>query len=385
MKAGAQDYINKGNLARLIPAIERELIEAQGRIKRKLAEEALQKSEEKYRRIVETSNEGIWMFDSERRTTFVNARLLDMLGYTSDEMLGRKMDEFIIPEELDSHLKEMEKRRKGEKSHYERRFLRKDNDLIYCSVSATPLFDERGQFIGSFGMFADITAQKQAQEYLNILKVSIDTASDAAFWTDQDGKFIYINESACKSLGYDRDELMKMRIYDMNPRAYPGRWREVFEEFRKHKRKKIESIHRRKDGTEFPVEVVSSYVTLNGHEYLCGFARDISERRQAEDEIRRLNAGLEKKVLERTKELENKNIENIDSQKALMSIVEDVNLVSSRLEIANKHLLALDNMKSMFIATTSHELRTPLNSIIGFSSILLEGGQVNLHLRKKKK
>lgn len=97
---------------------------------------------------------------------------------------------------------------------------------------------------------------------------------------------------------------------------------------------------------------------------LRGTAQDITDRKRAEEEIRKLNEGLEQRIIERTAEL-------YDSQRALVNIVEDLNLKTEELKKANIRLQEMDRMKSMFIASMSHELRTPLNSIIGFSSILL--------------
>ncbi|MDO9067446.1 MAG: histidine kinase dimerization/phospho-acceptor domain-containing protein, partial [Deltaproteobacteria bacterium] len=94
-----------------------------------------------------------------------------------------------------------------------------------------------------------------------------------------------------------------------------------------------------------------------------GTVQDITERKRAENAVHELNAGLEKRVGERTRELHK-------SQQALMNIVEDLNLKTEELEQANSRLQELERLKSMFIASMSHELRTPLNSIIGFSSIL---------------
>jgi signal transduction histidine kinase len=105
---------------------------------------------------------------------------------------------------------------------------------------------------------------------------------------------------------------------------------------------------------------------------VASLVQDITERKRAEDEIRELNAGLEKRVSERTLELQ-------ESQQALMNIVEDLNLKTGELEQVNAKLKELDRLKSMFIASMSHELRTPLNSIIGFSSVILNEwiGRVN--------
>ncbi len=104
---------------------------------------------------------------------------------------------------------------------------------------------------------------------------------------------------------------------------------------------------------------------------VASLVQDVTDRKQAEEEIGKLNERLEKRVAERTSELQKKSDELRDSQMALTNIVEDLNDKTAELEQANAKLQELDRLKSLFIASMSHELRTPLNSIIGFSSIML--------------
>jgi signal transduction histidine kinase len=112
---------------------------------------------------------------------------------------------------------------------------------------------------------------------------------------------------------------------------------------------------------------------------LRGTAQNITERKNAEQVIRKAREELEERFRERSLELEKKNAEVEENQMALMNIVEDLNSKTVELEQANAKLHELDKLKSMFIASMSHELRTPLNSIIGFSSIMLNewAGPVN--------
>lgn len=116
-----------------------------------------------------------------------------------------------------------------------------------------------------------------------------------------------------------------------------------------------------------------------------GTVQDVTERKQAEAEIRRLNEKLELRVGIRTRDLEAKTQEVEATQRALMNIVEDLNYKSTELEEANLKLQDLDRLKSMFIAAMSHELRTPLNSIIGFSSIVQEEWLGPLNKEQKEK
>ncbi len=123
----------------------------------------LQKSEEAYRRIIETANEGVWVIDKDRKTTFVNPHMLTILGYGETEVLGHTFDEFVVPAELLAHEQQMQERNKGNSSSYERRIHGKNGQEIWCYISAAPLFDANKQFAGSFAMITDITDRKKAE------------------------------------------------------------------------------------------------------------------------------------------------------------------------------------------------------------------------------
>ena len=131
---------------------------------RKRTEEALRASEEKYRRIVDTANEGIWVLGPEAMTTFVNAKMAEMIGYCPEELLGRPLTDFMFAEDVADQLRQIEIRRQGISTSYELKFRRKDGKTIWTLVSATPVFDDAHHFNGSFAMFADITELKRAEK-----------------------------------------------------------------------------------------------------------------------------------------------------------------------------------------------------------------------------
>jgi PAS domain S-box-containing protein len=126
----------------------------------------LGESEERYRRIVETANEGIWAMDEAFKTTFVNGQMALMLGYQVEEMLGRTVGSFMCEDELTDHQSKMQDRIQGLDGVYERRFRRKDGGECWCIVSAKALHDSQGRFAGSFAMFTDITERKRAEQEL---------------------------------------------------------------------------------------------------------------------------------------------------------------------------------------------------------------------------
>jgi len=161
---------------------------------------------------------------------------------------------------------------------------RRDGTTFPVEVSS------RGAFIDGTRTFVsvvrDITIRKRHQEEFDMLKHSIDVHYDGAYWMDTDNRFVYVNEAAYKILGYERDELIGKTVYNVNPGVTPERMKEVWEILRKGGSFLGEAVHRRKDGTTFPVEVVTTYVQFGGHEFTCGFARDITEKKKLEEQLR---------------------------------------------------------------------------------------------------
>jgi PAS domain S-box-containing protein len=128
------------------------------------AETALRESEEKYRRIVETAYEGVWVFDADNKTTFVNRRMADMLGYAPEELLGKALDDFLPEEQMESAI--YQKQRQGHSDVFERRIKRRDGGMRWVRISASPLYDASDEYIGALGMFTDISARKAIEEEL---------------------------------------------------------------------------------------------------------------------------------------------------------------------------------------------------------------------------
>ncbi len=133
---------------------------------RKLAQKELQHSEEKFRRLIETANEGIWAVDEHHRTSFVNQKMADMLGYSKEEMIGVSVENFLFEEDLIDHQERIRARRSGENDFYERRLRGKDGQVVWTIVSATAVLTDEGQFLGAFGMFSDVTLTKKTMEAL---------------------------------------------------------------------------------------------------------------------------------------------------------------------------------------------------------------------------
>jgi PAS domain S-box-containing protein len=133
---------------------------------RKIAEETLRESEERYRHLVETMNEGLAMADQDYVFTFVNERLCEMLGYSREEMLGRHIVEFVHEDYKDFMQDQMGRRQRGEARSYEIDWRAKDGQRVYTLRSPKGFYDANGQLTGSLGVLTDITDRKRAEEAL---------------------------------------------------------------------------------------------------------------------------------------------------------------------------------------------------------------------------
>jgi two-component system, NtrC family, sensor kinase len=133
---------------------------------RKNTEEALRESESHYRSIVETASEGVWMFDADSKTTFANSRIAEMLGSTVEEMMTRSLFDFLDEESQEIAKNYIERRRQGIQERHDFKFIRRDGSHLWAIVSATPMFNLKGEFEGVLRMITDISDRKKFEEAL---------------------------------------------------------------------------------------------------------------------------------------------------------------------------------------------------------------------------
>jgi len=165
LQRGAIDYVLKENLRRLPSAIERALEIARTQREKKQVEQALLDSEERFRSIVESSQDWIWEGDLQGRQTYCNAAAITLSGYTPEEMTGKDVLQFLHPEDrakVQGHLPEVMARKQG---WYKTRlrWLHRDGSVRIFHCTATPMLDEAGELTGYRGINHDITELEQQQ------------------------------------------------------------------------------------------------------------------------------------------------------------------------------------------------------------------------------
>ncbi len=142
---------------------------------RKAAQEKEKESEAKYRHIVESAQEGIWTIDENNKTNFVNKKICDILGYTPAEMMGKGLYDFMDAEGKAYAIECMERRRKGAKETLTIRYIHKNGENVWASISANPIFDENDRYKGSLAMITDVTQRRADEEALKISEANLRT------------------------------------------------------------------------------------------------------------------------------------------------------------------------------------------------------------------
>jgi PAS domain S-box-containing protein len=131
-----------------------------------------------------------------------------------------------------------------------------------------------------------VRSDKSTEELLRFTQFALDHLPDAAYWVEEDSSITYVNEAACRMLGYSKAELLSKRIYELNPELPASLWPAMWQKLKQDGRRVFETRHCAKDGHVIPVEIASNFVEYGGKESSWAFARDISQRKELETRLR---------------------------------------------------------------------------------------------------
>jgi len=246
---------------------------------------ALRESEEMYRTFIERSNDGVVVLQ-DRLIKFVNPRFEEMSGYSADTLLGTVFTDYLTPEEVEHLLVLYERRMAGEAVPpiYETVMTRKGGAKISLEISAA-LISYQGR-AADLVLVRDISERKEAQVCLERYRILCEHVRDIVLLIGFDGQILEANHAAVDTYGYSYEELLGLNARALRAEEEREAMPELLQRLQKENLL-FESVHRRKDGTTFPVEVHAGAATINKEPVILGIVRDISTRKKTEAALER--------------------------------------------------------------------------------------------------
>jgi diguanylate cyclase (GGDEF)-like protein/PAS domain S-box-containing protein len=261
---------------------------------RREKELALKKSDLEFRRLVETAEEGIWTIDAAGNTTFVNERMADILGYSPGEMLGKPFTAFMSAERRGPALQLLQRRNEGIQEVHEFCLQDKGGREVWTLASTNPIRSEDGEVIGALAMITDVTARKRVERELQLSEERyrhlVESASDGII-VHVGGFIAFANDAALRMVGATSDrEIIGRNALDF---VAPDFRQMVIERMKivntpGGRAPAVEEKFVRLDGSTLDVEVSATGTRFNDANATMVVIRDISERKNAEEQIRYL-------------------------------------------------------------------------------------------------
>lgn len=256
---------------------------------KKRAEEELRQSESLLRSVIDNAGIGVWVKDLEGRYTLVNRYFQELFGGPGSELLGKTAADLFSSEEA-SHLARNNRLVLESPGPlvFEESVRIRDRDITFLSVKF-PIRDEQGRVTSIGAICTDMTSRLEMERTLRENEIRLRTlmnhASDGFFLRKRGGEILDVNQTACESLGYTREELIGNYLHTQVVGLNEENYRDVVSRLDSGETVSIEAEHRRKDGSTFPVEIRIRPFWVEGERYSVSLVRDISDRLQAEREF----------------------------------------------------------------------------------------------------
>jgi PAS domain S-box-containing protein len=342
------------------------------------ADKALKMSQLQLENAMEMANLASWEFDVLNKQYLFNDRFYSMMGTSASEEGGYTMasneyfNKFIHPDDLHFVIDGMEKSLKNKKSAFgtqlEHRIILKDGTIRYMSVRIKYLIQTEDHSPYAYGTIQDITEWKNIEKELiereEKFHEVFNKANDAMFLHKLDGtdpgNFLEVNDQACQSLGYTREELMNMGPKDID---IPENVRTIalnIENLYKEKKKTFNTLHMTKDGKTIPVEVNAHLFIMKGEEYVLSVTRDMGERNRIEKALKESEEMLRlklDKILSPDYEVEEEEFKNIINSPNIQSLMDDFyNITDTGVGIVDLEGNILVNTGWQDICTNFHRI-----------------------------
>ncbi|MDB5762210.1 MAG: sensory box/GGDEF family protein [Herminiimonas sp.] len=221
--------------------------------------------------------------------TYANRAALEAMGAKLEDVLGKPFDStpwWSFSEISRKRLRDaIQAAAAGVASHFEFSFRNVRGQILTMDFTLNPVFGHRGQVAYLIPSAREVTQRKLAEHALCVTQFAVDHAYSAIFQLAADGRMLYVNNSCSRLLGYCRNDLLALHIFDIDLQLSAANWPARWKELKERNLLRYESVYRHAKGHEIPVDVSASYIEYEGEEYCFFYSLDITDRKAAERRI----------------------------------------------------------------------------------------------------
>ncbi|MDK9706555.1 MAG: PAS domain S-box protein [Desulforhopalus sp.] len=253
-------------------------------------ERLLKEKTERLELAIDAAEDGVWDLDPRTGQTYFSPRWLTMLGYQPGELPGayETWANLLHPEDRVDAERAVQRFLTNPDTLFsiEFRMRTKDGDWRWIHSRGKSIArDQDGKISRMIGTHVDITERRRLEESLRLTQFIYEKASIGIFRVGSDARIIGVNDAAAKSLGYSREELTSLRIFDIDPMNREDNWGVIWQRLLDGGGDRFETVHRHKNGTKIPVLITSSLLEYKGQQFSIAFVQDISQTKRMEQAL----------------------------------------------------------------------------------------------------
>ncbi len=246
----------------------------------------LQYSQSLLKGLVDNLPAVVFIKDLEGHFLLINEVAARMRGYTAAELIGKTEYDLLPPDVVRGiHARDQRMVATGTPLTNEEIIPLDDGSHVFLSIRF-PIYNAQGQIYATGGIGIDITAHRQTQHKLELMHIILDRTMDMVALITIDGRFSYVNKALSQALGYRTTELLTLGAAAISPEWLADGWTNVWNTIKSNGFRTFETHYHRQDGSIIPVEITANYIDFNDQEYICTFARDMTERHAIEESLR---------------------------------------------------------------------------------------------------
>lgn len=343
--------------------------------------EELRERSEELEELLEGMNDAVFVHDLEGNFVAVNQEAVNRLGYSEEELLEMTPRDIDAPEHRGKVEERIEDIEEGETLVFETEHITKEGNRIPVEISSSQITYKGEPTILSVAR--DITKRKEMKRRQELFTSSVDQASLEVYWINSGGEFEYTNQTVRNRLGYSRDELEGMPVWEIDPNYSKEDWKKQWEELKEKNVLRFESKHQTKHGKTYPVEITSHYMQKGGKKFEFAFANNITERKESEKRKKFLHSLLRHDVQNKNEVIEGylellKEKEDL-GEEVKEEVNEALNAVSESEQIIEK-VRALRELEEEEIKTM--EIKPVLEDVIEENHSIAEKKDIKIRCEK---